>query len=156
LVLRLADVPAITDVARARSDPELAVLSAVAHGGDSDVDKVALIAAAACEAAVNLDGERSTLYFDLVPASLSEAARRELQTMDPAKYEYQSEFARPYVAQGQLEGRVDLLVRQLTLRFGAVNDEALARIRSASIDELDTIGERLLAAESVEEAQGGH
>jgi hypothetical protein len=59
-------------------------------------------------------------------------------------------------AEGQLEGRVDLLVRQLTQRFGAVSDEALARISSASIDELDAIGERLLAAESVEEALGGH
>ena len=46
-------------------------------------------------------------------ASLSEAARRELQTMDPAKYEYQSEFAKRYYAQGKLEGRADLVVRLL-------------------------------------------
>jgi hypothetical protein len=43
-------------------------------------------------ASLGLDADRSRLYFDLVLASLSEAARRELQTMDPAKYEYQSEL----------------------------------------------------------------
>ncbi len=47
------------------------------------------------------------MYFDLVLASLSKAARQELQAMDPAKYEYQSEFARRYVAQGRAEGKVE-------------------------------------------------
>ena len=73
--------------------------------------------------------------------------------MDPQKYEYQSRFAKRYVAQGwrkgkaegmakgkaegraegKAEGRVALIVRQLTLRFGALNEGQLARISSASI-----------------------
>ena len=52
-------------------------------------------------ASVGLDAERSTLYFDLVADSLSEAARKVLQGMDPTKYEYQSEFARRYVAKAK-------------------------------------------------------
>ena len=98
------------------------------------------------------------MYFDLVLASLSEAARQELQNMDPAKYEYQSEFARRYVAQGRAEGksegRADLIARQLALRFGAPDDEVRVRLRTASMEELDMIGERLLTARSLQEALG--
>jgi predicted transposase YdaD len=82
--------------------------------------------------------------------------------MDPAKYEYQSEFARRYVAQGREEGRMEgrtegcagLLVRQLTKRFGPLTEAACTRLASASIEELDAIGERLLTARSLPEALG--
>ena len=57
-------------------------------------------------------------------------------------------------AEGKAEGRVALIVRQLTLRFGALNEGQLARISSASIEELDAIGERLLSAQSLQEALG--
>ena len=43
------------------------------------------LAVAAQQASIGLDEDRSRLYFDLVPASLSEAARQELQNMDLAK-----------------------------------------------------------------------
>jgi len=74
--------------------------------------------------------------------------------MDPAKYEYQSDFAKRYVAQGQTSGRAELIGKQLTLRFGTLNETARARISSATIAELDEIGERLLTAESLEAALG--
>ncbi|MBX3695756.1 MAG: DUF4351 domain-containing protein, partial [Steroidobacteraceae bacterium] len=148
----------ITEEAQARSAPELAVLSAMAHGRDADIGKAARIAAAAQAASARLDDDRSRLYFDLVLASLSEAARKELQAMDPAKYEYQSEFARRYVAQGKAEGkaegRAELVARQLTLRFGPLGDGARARISAASIEDLDAIGERLLTAQTLQEALG--
>jgi hypothetical protein len=158
LVIGPAQVPEITDEPRARRDPELAVLSAMAHGLDADTGKAARIAAAAAEASIGLDENRARLYLDLVLASLSEAARRELQLMDPARYEYKSEFAKRYVAQGKLEGelkgRADLVVRLLTLRFGTLSDDISARIEKASLEELDAIGERLLTAQSLEEAVG--
>ena len=76
--------------------------------------------------------------------------------MDPAKYEYQSEFAKRYIAlgkeEGKAEGRADLIIRQLTLRFGAPTLETVDRIAAASIEELDAIGERLLTARTLEEA----
>jgi hypothetical protein len=76
--------------------------------------------------------------------------------MDPAKYEYQSEFARRYVAQGkaegEVEGRAELVTRQLTLRFGSLPEEALARIAAAASEELDAIGERLIGAHTLEDA----
>lgn len=78
--------------------------------------------------------------------------------MDPAKYEYQSDFAKRYVAEGRLEGqregRVNLLIHQLTRRFGALPAAAIARLAAVSIDDLDAIGERLLSASSLAEALG--
>ena len=170
LVLGPSHVPEVTEESRAQDDPELAVLSAMAHGRDADVGMAVRIAAAAQAASLRLDEERSRLYFDLVLASLSEAARQELQNMDPAKYEYQSEFAKRYVAQGraegkvegkvegrvegQLEGRAELIVRQLTLRFGPLDSNMRARIAATSIEDLDAIGERLLSAQTLQETLG--
>ena len=50
-----------------------------------------------------LDDERAKLYYDLVYNSLNETARRSLEAMMKG-YEYQSDFARKYVAQGRAEG----------------------------------------------------
>jgi len=107
-------------------------------------------------ASVGLDEDRSSLYLDLILASLSEAARRELQAMDPAKYEYQSDFAKRFVAQGGASGRAALVIRQLSLRFGPPADDAKMHIAQASIAELDAIGERLLAVQTLQEALGSH
>ena len=157
-MLSPSGVPEILDEARARADPELAVLSAVAHGSDEDITKAARIAVAAHGATLVLDAERGRMYFDLVLNSLSDAAQRELRAMDPAKYEYQSDFAKRYIglgrAEGQAEGRAALLQRQLTRRFGPLPAEAAERLSAATIDELDAIGERLLGAQSLEEALG--
>ena len=48
------------------------------------------------------------------------------------------------------------MVRQLTLRFGPLDDDTQARIASAALEELDAIGERLLGAQSLQEALGRH
>lgn len=97
-----------------------------------------------------LDRDRALMYFDLVFASLSEAAQMELRAMDPAKYQYRSSFAKHYAGLG----RVELLQRQLTSRFGPLSAATIERLNAATIDELDAIGERLLTAHSLEEALG--
>jgi len=157
-VLGPSGVPEITDEAVAAADPELAVLSAMAHGRDADTEKIVRIALAAQLASVNLDEDRARLYCDLVLHSLSEAARRALRSMDMSKYEYQSDFARQYVAQGRVEGRVEgraeLVIRLLGVRFGAPSNEVRSRLKTASLSELDAIGERLLTAETLAEALG--
>ena len=161
-VLSPSCVPEILDPAVARQDPELAVLSAMAHGRDEPPGKAVLIAMAAQQAILDLDEARSTLYFDLIQASLSEPAKREFLSMDPAKYEYQSEFAKRYVAQGEekgkregmLEGKAELLVRQLSLRFGPLGETDRAVVANAAVEELDAIGERLIGAATLREALG--
>ncbi|HEU4626564.1 MAG TPA: DUF4351 domain-containing protein [Steroidobacteraceae bacterium] len=82
--------------------------------------------------------------------------------MDARAYEYQSDFARQYVAQGREEGRAEgeasgraaLISRLLTLRFGSLGASERSRIDAASIAELDAIAERLLTAHALDEALG--
>lgn len=162
LVLGPSAVPEITDESHARADPELAVLSAIAHGDDPDVEKSSAIAAAAHLASAGLDEDRSRLYCDLIRHSLSEAARRALQSMDPAKYEFQSEFARKYYDFGKLEGQEQakqeiaarFVIKLLQQRFGALSKTALIRIINASAGQLDGVLERVLTASSVDDALG--
>jgi hypothetical protein len=83
---------------------------------------------------------------------LPEAARQALLNMEPANYEYQSEFAKRYVAQGLEKGKAELVIKQLTLKFGAVSETNKARLYSMHSDELDAVGERVLTAQSLVEA----
>jgi hypothetical protein len=115
-----------------------------------------VVAHAARVASACLDEDRSVLYVDLILAALSESARRELQIMKPAGYEFQSDFAKHYVAQGrqegQIQGRAAIVTRLLTLRFGPIADETRQRLAQASISELDDVGERLLTAPTLQDA----
>ena len=109
------------------------------------------VAAATIAASIGLDVERSALYFDLIRASLSEAARKALQAMDRASYEYQSDFARRYFAEGRAEGRADLLLRLIDKRFGPLPEAAVARIRGASDEELERLADDVLTAATLED-----
>src|SRR6185436_5733891 len=82
--------------------PELAVLSAMAHG---ETEQGATIAGAVLPAIQGLDDDRARFYYDLVYNSLNDAARRALEAMMKG-YEYQSDFAKKYVEQGRSEGLV--------------------------------------------------
>ncbi|MCC7381174.1 MAG: hypothetical protein IT384_05055, partial [Deltaproteobacteria bacterium] len=105
LVLGPSGVPVVTDRAQAQRAPELSVLSALAHGSEPSA---AEIAEAAIDAAMGLDQERSTLYADLVWSALNEAAKKALEErMAHRPYEYQSEFARRYFAQGRAAGEAE-------------------------------------------------
>ena len=134
---------------------------------DADSERAVRIAVVAQAASMRLDFETSRLYFDLVSSSLSEAAHRALSTMDArtrnfCKYEYQSEFAKRYVAQGvqqgrtegEISGRLALVSQLLVLRFGPLAAEVQNRLRHASIEDLDAIGERILCASTLQEALG--
>lgn len=157
-VLGPSGVPAVTDETRARANPELAVLSAMAHGRDADAVRAIEIAIAAQKASAGLDADRSRIYGDLIMSSLGEAAREALNKMITQKYEFQSDFARHYIAlgeaQGEARGRAALVVRQLIARFGGVEPDVGDRIQRASIAELDIIGERLLTAPTLQDALG--
>jgi predicted transposase YdaD len=86
--------------------------------------------------------------------------------MATQKYEFQSDFARRYIAlgreegeasgraEGEARGRAALVIRLLTARFGRIEPQVDDRLRRASIAELDAIGERLLTARSLQDALG--
>jgi hypothetical protein len=127
-------VPIASDAAEATRDPELAVLSAMAHG---KAEVGASVALAALAAVAGLDEERGLLYWDLLLLSLSEAARAALEElMDAGNYEYQSDFAKTHRAQGKAEGWVageaTAVLTFLDARGIAVTAEHKSRILACS------------------------
>jgi hypothetical protein len=142
-VLGRAQVPIVTDPADAARRPELGVLSAMAHG---EGEQGAAIAAAVLPAVAGLGDDRARFYGDLVLNSLNDAARRALETMMKG-YEYQSEFAKKYVAQGERT----LLLRLLRSRFGELPANVVARVESAEVAVLERWGERVLSAKTLAE-----
>jgi hypothetical protein len=123
-VLRRTAVPVVTDPGEAARRPELGVLSVMAHGG---TEQGATIAAAVLPAIQGLDDDRVRFYYDLVYNSLNEAARRTLEAMMKG-YEYQSDFAKKYVAQGRTEEAAHAVLTVLQARGLVVPDAARERI----------------------------
>ncbi|TQN27668.1 hypothetical protein FHX37_4393 [Haloactinospora alba] len=91
--------PLVTEQEQADRNPELAVLSVLAHSGDSRVlrtfhDALRLV-----------DDERAGLYVDYVASVLPDVARKELEELLVAgTEEYRSDFARKYFTQGEARG----------------------------------------------------
>jgi len=150
-----SNTPAVTDLQDAEENVELAVLSAIEHGQHSDVALAARIASAAIVASATIDAERSRLYLDLILISLSKTAPELLEvTMNSLGYEYQSDFARRYFGQGKTEGRVEMVLKLLLLRFGPLTEAVRSRLSSAPDAHLDAVAERILTAQTLEEALG--
>jgi hypothetical protein len=143
-VLGREAVPVVTNPTEAARRPELAVLSAMAHG---EGEQGAAIAAAVLPAIQGLDDERARFYGDLVLSSLNAAARRALEAMMKG-YEYQSEFARKYVA----EARAGDVLTAFRVRGIAVPDAARERILTQKDPErLQRWLEKAIVASSVTE-----
>jgi hypothetical protein len=131
------------------------VLSVMLHGHGDDA---VAVGEAALTAVASLDGERAKLYADLVLASVSEAARAILEAvMASGNYEYQSDFARRYVAQGVAEGqaigeakgRAHAILAVLTERRVLVPEDVRAQItQCADLALLDRWLARAVTADS--------
>jgi hypothetical protein len=153
-VLGPSGVPEVTDDARACANPELAVLSTLAHGRDANFVRAIEIALAARNAIANLDADRASVYVDLITNALGEAARQALKNTDMWKYEYQTEFARYHYARGEAAGYVAVIARHLAARFGGSATEIAARIAGPPVAALEAIIDRQLTAGTLEEAVG--
>jgi hypothetical protein len=145
-VLQRSAVPLVTDREEALRRPELGVLSAIAHGA---TEQGASIASAVLPAIQGLDDNRARFYYDLVYNSLHEAARRALEAMMKG-YEYQSDFAKKYVAQGVAQGLTQGLAegRVEGLAEGRAEEAAralLTVLRARGIQVPDAVRERILA-----------
>jgi hypothetical protein len=138
IVLGPETVPVVDDLEAARREPELAVLSAMAHGADADAERAAHVALAALAACLDLDTEQSIFYADVVRAALGEAARGALEALmqSPPYREFQSDFARKHAAlgraegeaKGKAEGKAEALLAVLEARGLAVTEEQRTRI----------------------------
>jgi len=102
LVLGPAQIPVVTDPVLARRSPELAVLSALAHGARPGQTGVFEALLAALDV---IDLDHASLYADVVLAALPTAARDCLEDlMTTTSHPYQSDFARRYYDRGAAEG----------------------------------------------------
>ncbi|WP_437763161.1 hypothetical protein WMF27_42495 [Sorangium sp. So ce281] len=139
LVLGPQGVPVVTDAEQAKAAPEVAVLSAMAHGQSEAAEAIGL---AFLAAAPGLDEERRAVYGDLVLSSLNAAARRRLEAMMKSGYQFQSEFARSYVAKGRQEGILEAKAHDVLAVLEARGLEVPVEVRervlaSTDLDELD-------------------
>ena len=102
LVLGPGSVPMVQDEEEATRRPELAVLSVLVYGQKQEA---VAIAKAALAGTRGLDADRAALYIDLVLAFVNDATRGVLEDlMASGTYQYQSDFAKRYVAQGEAQG----------------------------------------------------
>lgn len=172
IVIGPDQVPVVTAIDDAMRSPEIAVLSAMAHGYGPEGAQVGI---AAAEAARGLDEERARLYLDLVLEFLNPAARILLERLMIENWQPQSDFMKRLdararaeglaegraegLAQGLARGGVDgqrhLLARQLRKRFGALPAEIEDRVAQATQPELERWAEDLLVADSLDALFGG-
>jgi hypothetical protein len=143
-------VPLVTDPEQTALDPELGVLSVMAHGHDAVeiAVKVALTAMAGIEHLS--DRDQYVLYSDLILAALSEAARKALQ-MIPEGYQYQTPLIRDSIEKGRNEGRALgqalSVIEVFEAREIAMSEEHRARILACS--DLDILTHWLKTAITV-------
>ncbi|KAB2896557.1 MAG: hypothetical protein F9K40_14265 [Kofleriaceae bacterium] len=133
LVVGPAQVPRVARE-RAQKEPWLAVLSALAHGNEPGGVELAMVAV---EAAKQLGMEMATFCYDLVCASLDDAARRSLEDMmEQQKHKYRSEFGRQMYGDGVRHVLLLLVDRRLQGADAAVR----ARIETcADVDRLERL-----------------
>ncbi len=150
-----SNTPAVTELLDAAENVELAVLSAIEHGRSADMALAARVASTAIVASAGVDAERSKLYLDLILFYLSKSAPGVLKAaMNSLGYEYQSDFARHYYGQGKAEGRVEMVLKLLALRFGPLSETVQACLHRAQEAQLDAVFERALTVRTLEDALG--
>jgi hypothetical protein len=126
LVLRPSFVPVIEDATEARETPELAVLSAMAHGA-GNVETAVRVALAAASAARELDRDHFLLYFGLIVAALSKAARKAFQ-MHPQGAQFFDESQRESFDRGRAAEKAAAVLDVLDARGLTITDAERERI----------------------------
>ncbi len=148
LVIGPKQIPLIADPEQAKAAPFLAVLSAVAHGQD-DPELAVQAAAAARDAVVPLDD--GVVYFDLIKASLSEAARKAFEML-PATYEFQDPALRASYIKGEARSKADDVLTFLDARGLTISDEQRERVLAcADLDVLKLWVRKAATVASVDE-----
>ena len=146
LVLGPDAVPVVVDAARTRAEPELGVLSILAHGkGDVDLAvQIALAAAAGIEGVS--DPDLAVLYSDLLETALSEAARKAFQML-PQGYEFQSETVRKSIEKGVEKG-IEKGIEKGSIAAKAA--DVLAILEARGLPVSDDQRKRILACADLE------
>lgn len=148
LVLRPSSVPVISTADEARKAPELAVLSAMAHGAGR-VETAVEVALAGSAVALELGRDRFLLYFGLIFGALSEPARKAFQ-MDPQGVRFFDESQKQSFDRGRAADRAAAVLDVLEARGLSVT--AAQRERILGTKELETLTGWLRRAATVASA----
>lgn len=151
-------IPQVTDHDLALREPQLAVLSVLAHGG-GDVETAVSIGRAAIHAVLPLPEEQRLLYSILIEQALSEAARKALE-MEPQIEKFFSEAHRRSYdqgkakgeAKGKAKGKAEALLLFLRRRGMAITDDQQHRIVTCTdLATVDRWLDRAFSVTSVDE-----
>jgi len=152
LVLGPAGIPVITDRLAAVAEPELALLSALAHARQ-DTEAALPVTLAALAGIASMASEQQVLYFHLLRTSVGDAARKAFEMISYERLEkYLTEDERQRVrdaiakglaegqakglAEGRTEGLIAGLLKALEGRGLTVSDELRATLATRSDDAL--------------------
>jgi hypothetical protein len=156
----------------ARRNPELAVLSVVAHGKDTDDEEALAMARVAMEAVAEIGDWRSVLYSDTIAMAVNEVVRQKLEEhMRPGEYEIQSESVRIWYEKlqeaekkgeergekrgeerGLIQGKLQALLRNLEGRGIELNEgQRETMLQCTDPDTVDRWLDRSLTAASADE-----
>ncbi|MEW9529829.1 hypothetical protein [Microbispora sp. NPDC049125] len=154
-------VPMITDVERARECPELAVLSAVAHGERPEGSEALAAMLAALE---TLDADQAKLYLNYVFTALPSVARKHLEGIVTTLAEYYENQAQQYLShwvdrgreqgreEGEARGEAKMLLAVLHGRGLDISPEVRERITGCSdVNLLEAWGRRAAVVASAED-----
>jgi len=149
----------VTDHDLAFREPQLAVLSTMAHGG-GDVETAVPIGRAAIHAVMRLPKEQRVLYTILIEQALSETARKALE-MEPEIEKFFTEAHRRSYdrgkAKGEAKGKAEALLMILKQRGMAItNDQHRLIMACTDLAALDRWLDRALSVASVEELLAKH
>jgi hypothetical protein len=156
VVLGPRQVPLVTDAAAARRNPEVTVLSALAHGGREPPSAVFGALLAALDV---IDHDHANLYADLVLAVLPAAARvrlEEFMTAEAQQHDfagrYITRFERIGLARGEALGEARALLAILDARDIQVSDEVRAQIENCTdVDKLEAWIRRAITASKIQD-----
>lgn len=141
IVVGPQEVPRVDTPEEAAADPELAVLSSMAHG---DGEGGLVTVTAALHAVGQVDLERSRYYTHFILAALSDAVRARLEEemrlsgigeLTDLEKRLEAQGEAKGRAQGRAQGRADAVLVVLESRSVAVTAEERARILSCTDEE---------------------
>jgi hypothetical protein len=126
LVIGPDGIPIITDIERARRDPELAVLSLMAHG-KGDTQTAVDIALAAANALDLVSEDQRVLYLALIESALGDAAKKAFE-MHPQAEKLISSWQRGPFEKARAAEKAADVIAFLEARGLAVSDAQRQRI----------------------------
>ncbi|MFI5719694.1 hypothetical protein [Nocardia sp. NPDC051750] len=150
LVLDPSAVPVVTDPEIATELPELAVLSAVAHPHHPDHTQIWVALASGLR---TLGADPALRYHDFILTMLPRAVRpawEAFMSTGLRDYNFTSDFARKYIAEGEAKGEAKSILTVLDARGIAVPGEVRDTIMSC--EDLDQLHKWLRRALEVNKA----